>query len=327
MKTTDFATLVNKFLTEYLTSTRNVSTNTIFSYRDTIVLLITFISENHAIRPEKLEIGQLSPEIIREFLEWLEQNRKCSIHSFFRYAGAIQPEYLFQTQQILSIPVKKASQKVVKYLDTSQVKELLAKPNTTTQKGRRDLALLCLMYDSGCRVQELADVKVRDVRMTTPPQITLIGKGQKTRTVPIMVETVEIIKIYINENGLSAQGKLDTPLFFNCKGDKLTRQGISYILQKYTTAIGFENVTPHVVRHSKAMHLTEADINPVYIRDFLGHTDLKVTQIYSKTSVEMKRKAFEKLNLKISLIPRDNTKSKDWKDDKNLLDWLNSLGH
>jgi site-specific recombinase XerD len=130
MKTTDFATLVNKFLTEYLTSTRNVSTNTILSYRDTIVLLLTFISENHAIKPEKLEIEQLSPEIIREFLEWLEQNRKCSIstrnqrlaaiHSFFRYAGSIQPEYLFQTQQILSIPVKKASRKVVKYLDKSQ---------------------------------------------------------------------------------------------------------------------------------------------------------------------------------------------------------------
>jgi site-specific recombinase XerD len=183
------------------------------------------------------------------------------------------------------------------------------------------------MYDSGCRVQELADAKVRDIRMTTPPQITLTGKGQKTRTVPIMIETVNIIKNYINENGLSAQGKLDTPLFFNCKGDKLTRQGISYILQKYTTDIGFETVTPHVFRHSKAMHLTEADINPAYIRDFLGHTDLKITQIYSKTSVEMKRKAFEKLDLNNTIIPRGNTKSKDWKDDKNLLDWLNSLGH
>jgi site-specific recombinase XerD len=308
------------------------------SYRDTIVLLIIFISEKHGIRPELLEIAQLSPEIIREFLEWLEQNRKCSIstrnqrlaaiHSFFRYAGGIQPKYLFQTQQILSIPVKKTSQKVVKYLDKSQVKELLAEPDNTTQKGRRDLALLCLMYDSGCRVQELVDVKVRDIRMTTPPQITLTGKGQKTRTVPIMVETAGIIKNYISENGLSSQGKLDTPLFFNCKGDKLTRQGITYILQKYTntTGIGFENVTPHMLRHSKAMHLTEADINPVYIRDFLGHTDLKVTQIYSKTSVEMKRKAIEKLTLDNSLIPKDSTESKDWKDDKNLIDWLNSLG-
>jgi integrase/recombinase XerD len=333
---TDFATLVNKFLTEYLTSTRNVSINTILSYRDTMVLLIIFISENYEIRPEKLEIRQLSPEIIKKFLEWLEQNRKCStstrnqrlvaIHSFFRYVGSIQPECLFQTQQILSIPVKKTIQKVVKYLDTLQVKELLARPDTNTQKGRRDLALLCLMYDSGCRVQELADVKVRDVRITTPPQVTLIGKGQKTRTIPIMIETVEIIKNYINEHELSSQGMLDTPLFFNCKGTKLTRQGISYILQKYTNDIGLRNITPHILRHSKAMHLTEVDINPAYIRDFLGHTDLKVTQIYSKTSVEMKRKAFEKLNSKNPLIPKNNIKSKDWKGDKDLLEWLNSLG-
>lgn len=337
MKMTDFASLVSKFLTEYLSSIRNVSTNTVLSYRDTIVLLLTFVSEKHAIRHERLEISHLSVDIIREFLEWLEQERKCSIstrnqrlaaiHSFFRYAGGIQPEYLFHAQQILSIPVKKTSQKIVKYLVASQVKELLAEPDNTTRKGRRDLALLCLMYDSGCRVQELADVKVRDIRMTTPPQITLIGKGRKTRTVPIMVETVGIIRNYIKENGLSVQGKQDTPLFFNCKGEKLTRQGITYILQKYTTEIGFENVTPHVVRHSKAMHLTEADINPVYIRDFLGHTDLKVTQIYSKTSVEMKRKALEKLTSDNSPIPNDVTGLKDWNDDKNLIEWLNSIGH
>lgn len=337
MKTTDFALLINKFLTEYLASTRNVSSNTILSYRDTIVLLITFVSEKHAIKPERLKIEHLSPEMVREFLQWLEQDRKCSIstrnqrlaaiHSFFRYAGGIQPEYLFHVQQMLAIPVKKTSQKVVKYLETPQVKELLAKPDNTTEKGRRDQTLLCLMYDSGCRVQELADVKVRDVRMTIPPQITLIGKGQKTRTVPLMTETAGIIKNYINENGLSAPGKQDTPLFFNCKGDKLTRQGITYILQKYTTDIGLADITPHVVRHSKAMHLTEADVNPVYIRDFLGHTDLKVTQIYSKTSVEMKRKALEKLNTYESLIPKDDTKSKDWTDDKDLISWLNSLGH
>jgi len=337
MKTTDFALLVNKFLTEYLGSIRNVSFNTILSYRDTVVLLIAFLSEKHSIRPERLSLATLSPEIICEFLEWLERERKCSIstrnqrlaaiHSFFRYVGSTQPEYLFQTQQILAIPIKKTSQTVVKYLDTPQVKELLAEPDDTTKKGRRDQALLCLLYDSGCRVQELADAKARDVRMTTPPQITLTGKGRKIRTVPLMTETADIIKNYINENGLGPPEKQDTALFFNCKGDKLSRQGITYILQKYTKGIGLEDTTPHSLRHSKAMHLTEADINPVFIRDFLGHTDLKVTQIYSKTSVEMKRKALAKLNGNPSLIPKSDTKSKDWTDDKDLISWLNSLGH
>ncbi len=337
MKTTEFALLITKFLTEYLVSIRNVSPNTILSYRDTVVLLLRFLSEKHSIRPERLSLVELSPEIIREFLEWLEIDRKSSIstrnqrlaaiHSFFRYVGSTQPEFLFTTQQILAIPFKKTSQTAVRYLDTPQIKELLAEPDETTKKGRRDQALLCLLYDSGCRVQELADVKVRDIRMTTPPQITLTGKGRKVRNIPLMTETTDIIKNYINENGLSSSGKKDTPLFFNCKGDKLSRQGITYILQKYTKGIGLEDTTPHVLRHSKAMHLTEADINPVYIRDFLGHTDLKVTQIYSKTSVEMKRRALEKLSGKQSPIPKNDMKSKDWTDDKDLINWLNSLGH
>lgn len=190
------------------------------------------------------------------------------------------------------------------------------------------MALLCLLYDSGCRVQELADIKVRDVRFTVPPQVTLTGKGRKTRIVPLMKETVAILKNYITCYGLDAPGTADMPLFFNHREEKLTRQGITYIVQKYAEDAGIEKITPHILRHSKAMHLTEADINPVYIRDFLGHTDLKVTQIYSKTSVAMKRKAIEKLAGQKTPLPEAEpvTKTKDWTDDKDLLGWLNSLG-
>jgi len=336
-RTTDFALLVSRFLTEHLTSIRNVSENTILSYRDAIVLLITFMSKMHGVNQESLEIKDLGEPVIEEFLEWLECERGCSIstrnqrlaaiHSLFRYIGSQQPEYLFQTQQILSISVKKKSQKIVRYLDAQQVKTLLAAPDASTQKGRRDQALVCLMYDSGCRIQELADAKVKDVRFTTPPQITLTGKGRKTRTVPLMRETASILENYIAENGLDKQGKTDTPLFCNCRGEKLTRQGITYLLKKYSGEVGLENVTSHTIRHSKAMHLTDADFTPVYIRDFLGHADLKTTQIYSKASVEMKRKAIEKLSTKKSSIPINDNISKDWSKDRNLLNWLNSLGH
>ena len=158
---------------------------------------------------------------------------------------------------------------------------------------------------------------------------------RRRRRIPGEVEKKDYLSVFVvGDLVCMAEQKMPSPksksnyaIFFNCKGDKLTRQGITYILQKYTTIIGLENVTPHLIRHSKAMHLTEADINPVYIRDFLGHTDLKVTQIYSKTSVEMKRKALEKLTVDNSPIPKNNKKSKDWNDDKNLIDWLNSLGH
>jgi site-specific recombinase XerD len=293
------------------------------------------MSQRHGIKQERLEIKDLSEPIVKGFLEWLEQERECSIstrnqrlaaiHSLFRYIGSQQPEYLFHAQQILNVPVKKTSQKIVKYLEVQQVKNLLANPDASTHRGRRDQALLCLMYDSGCRVQELANINVKNVRLTAPPQVTLTGKGRKARTVPLMRETATILENYINENGLNKPGKIDTPLFYNYRNEKLTRQGITYILKKHAAEVEMPDTTPHTMRHSKAMHLTEADINPIFIRDFLGHVDLKVTQIYSKTSVEMKRKAIEKLNMKDSPLPiNDNVK--DWSADKDLMRWLTSLG-
>lgn len=338
MKTTDFALLVNKFIMEYLASARNMSPNTILSYRDSIVLLITFMFNVHGIRPEDITIADISVKRVEEFLNWLEAERLSSIatrnirlaaiHSLFRYLCSQKPEFIFHSQQIMSIPVKKTPHPGMRYLDAVQTEKLLAAPDAMVPKGKRDMALLCLLYDSGCRVQELADIRVKDIRFTIPAQVTLTGKGRKTRVVPLMKETMAILRDYIACYGLDTPGKADMPLFFNHRKEKLTRQGITYIVQKYAEEAGIEKITPHILRHSKAMHLTEADINPVYIRDFLGHTDLKVTQIYSKTSVEMKRKAIEKLAAQKTPLPEAGpiTKTKDWTDDKDLLNWLNSLG-
>lgn len=334
MKKNDFAQYITDYFTQYLAGTRNLSTNTIASYRDAFIILLKFMNNTYSIKPEKLGILDFSPDRIKEFLNYLEaelgnsistrNQRLIAIHSFFRYIGTQNPEYMFLSQQILSIPEKKKEQKLVRHFETSQVKELLASPDTHTSRGRRDQALLCLLYDSGCRVQELADIKVCDIRLTVPAQVTVTGKGRKTRAVPLTSETKEIIASYIKENHLEQAAKQDTPLFYNCHGDKLTRQGITYILKKYTEPIGLADASPHILRHSKAMHMTEADINPIYIRDFLGHTDLKVTQIYSKTSVEMKRRALDKLK-GTDVIPKET--KKDWRNDKKLMDWLNSLGH
>lgn len=339
MKTTDFAMLVNKFIMEYLVAARNLSPNTVLSYRDSIVLLITFMSNVHRKRPEALEIADITAERVDEFLGWLESERKNSpstrnirlaaIHSLFRYLGSQRPEHIFHSQQILSIPVKKTAQTEVNYLDTAETEKLLAAPDATTAKGKRDLALLCLLYDSGCRVQELADVRMRDIRFTVPPQVTLTGKGRKIRTVPLMKETAAILRDCIACYRLDIPSRVDMPLFFNHQEEKLTRQGITYILQKYVENAGIGKITPHILRHSKAVHLTDADINPVYIRDFLGHTDLKVTQIYSKASVKMKRDAIEKLAGQKTPLPETGplAKTKNWADDKDLMSWLNSLGH
>ena len=200
------------------------------------------------------------------------------------------------------------------------MKQLLAIPDVSTKKGRRDQALLSLLYDSGARVQELADLKVGDIRLNTPAQVKLTGKGRKTRSVPLMDKTVLLITNYLKEQKLDAPIYTEHPLFYNSQRKKLTRQGIAYILKRYANMCGIEEISPHVLRHTKAMHLTEANINPIFIRDFLGHTDLKVTGIYSKTSIKMKREALEKINKKDQILPE--AENKEWTDDIELMDWL-----
>ena len=156
-------------------------------------------------------------------------------------------------------------------------------------------------------------------------KVKLTGKGRKTRSVPLMDRTVVLLKNYLSEQRLDTPSSFEHPLFFNSQGKKLSRQGIAYILKKYANECGIDKISPHGMRHTKAMHLTEADVNPIFIRDFLGHTDLKVTEIYSKTSIKMKKAALDKMKSGKDIIPEKPLK--DWTEDKSLLDWLNGLKH
>jgi site-specific recombinase XerD len=331
MRPTDFSYYLSDFLTAYLSGQRNLSTNTIKSYRDTFVFLLDYIKEKRQISPEKVSIAQIDKLMIEGFLIWLECSRNNSIatrnqrlaaiHAFFRYLQSQKPEYMFHSQKILSIPIKKAPQKVINYLSEERIKQLLAEPDISSVAGRRDQTLLSTLYDTGARVQELVDLKVRDVRLESPAIMCITGKGRKTRHVPIMSKTAKLLSAYLNEQKLTTPDKLDHPLFFNSRGTKLTRQGITYIIQKYSDSCNFGQISAHRLRHAKAMHLTQADINPIYIRDFLGHADLKTTEIYSKTNTEMKRKALEKMNN--TIVP--NT-VEDWNNNEGLLEWLNNLG-
>ncbi len=315
---------------------KKVSKNTICSYRDTFKILIKYYQEIKNIPVERLTIDALSSEQLLDFLEWLEVNRKCSIstrnqrlaaiHSFFRYVQAEEPAGIFNFQKIVAIPIKRANKKVVDYLTVDSIKLLLEQPDKHTLKGRRDLTLISLLYDSGARVQELINLKVCDVILQTPAVITLIGKGNKTRRVPIMKNTASMLQNYFVENQLDKSWKNQNPLFTNNQHHKLTKEGIAYILTKYIkSAEKISNIIPskvtvHMLRHSKAMHLLQAGVNLIYIRDFLGHVDLKTTEIYAKADTEMKRKAIE--NVYPDLI--DSTLP-DWSKDQALLSWLSEL--
>ena len=333
MKTTDFPSMLSDFLLKELPNIRNQSSNTIISYRDTYVRLLIYCRDVLSIKPERISVTDLTAERLVDYLNWLEQDcnnsintrnqRLAAIHSLFRYIQMQSPEYLFQCQQILGIPYKKAEKHPVGYLSEDETKALLSTPDTSTRKGRRDQALLTLLYDSGARVQELVDLRVGDLRLNTPAQVKLTGKGRKTRCVPLMDKTVALLRQYLLENNIDTPVSFEHPLFFNSQRKKLTRQGIAYILCKYADLCNIQQVSPHKLRHTKAMHLTEADVNPIFIRDFLGHTDLKVTEIYSKTSIKMKKAALDKMNSGKTVIP--DKPVKDWTNDNSLLDWLNGL--
>lgn len=171
MKTTDFAKALTGFLSVELPSSRNVSPNTVLSYRDTFKQLIVFMDGEKGIKPENLKIKDIGAETVCAFLDDLETSkngsiqtrnqRLAAIHSFFRYLQKTEPAFIFQCQQVLSVPFKKAAKKAMRFLNEDETARLLAAPGQDTKKGRRDTALLCLLYDSAARVQELADLKSR----------------------------------------------------------------------------------------------------------------------------------------------------------------------
>jgi site-specific recombinase XerD len=336
MKPTDFATHLTEFLSIYLPRQKNASKNTIASYRDTFKLLLRFCLEQKDIPAEKLNMSMLTHIIITDFLEWLEEERKCciatrnqrlaAIHSFFRYAQYEEPSGILHFQKIIALPIKKAPRPSVPHLTPETMKLLLSQPDKMTVKGRRDITLLSVLYDSGCRVQELINLRIRDVVLGNPAVLILTGKGNKVRRVPLMKNTLALLQRYLQEHSLEKDWKKDYPLFINKQRNKLTKEGISYIISQYVgtarrmSASMPKRVTPHMFRHSKAMHLLQAGVNLIYIRDFLGHQDIRTTEIYAKCDSELKRRAIANAypNIVDSNLP-------DWNNDATLLDWLSNL--
>ena len=186
--------------------------------------------------------------------------------------------------------------------------------------------MLSVLYDTGARSQELVDISVGDVRLDAPAQVRLMGKGRKIRAVPLMDATVQLLRDHIRENGLDRPEYADQPLFQNRHGERYTRSGLRYVLEHYVKALRrdhpefTQSVSPHSLRHTKGMHLLQSGISLEIIRDFLGHVDVKTTQIYARTNLEMKRRALVKVasNMPLPSMP-------SWQQNKSLLEWLRSL--
>jgi len=340
METTDFAKHLTNFLTKYLAGERNASPHTICSYRDTFVQLIFFMKSVKKVGAQHLKLDSLSKETILDFLDWIQQERKCgnatrnyrlaAIHSFFTYLQYECPEQIYQWQRVLSIKVRKHQKKNINYLTLEGIKLIFAQTNATQPSGRRNLAMLALMYNSGARVQELIDLTPSSVRLEAPYILKLLGKGRKERIVPLQNEQVALIRTYMQENKMLETHNNQHPLFFNCWRRKLTRSGVNYILKTYADMA--RNINPnliperiscHVLRHSKAMHLLQAGVNLIYLRDILGHVSIQTTDIYARADSKQKREALEKAY--VDLLP-EKEKERQWEKDATLLQWLQGLG-
>lgn len=337
MKPTNFSKGLTDFLTKYLPGDRAISHNTISSYKFTFVLFLTFMEEERKLKPDKLQLKYITKDCIVDFLNWLQTTRKSSdasrnvrlagVHSFFRFLQYEFPEYLNQCQQILSIKFKKTEKTTIDYLTIEGIRLLLRQPDIKSKKGQRDLAMLALMYDSGARVSEIVNLTPSMIRLNEPYTVKLIGKGNKARIIPLMEQEIVHLKRYMANNKLLEPENNLHPLFFNSRKEKLTRAGVNYVLQGYANTARKKNptlipirVSPHVIRHSKALHLLQAGVHLVYIRDILGHESVVTTEIYARVDSKQKREAIEKAYTDVvkKEMPR-------WQEDKNLLNWLRNF--
>lgn len=331
MRKEGFGYFLTKYFAEHLPVQIGASHNTVQSYRDAFVQMLEFFKLRYRIDPDKLSYSDFTPERIEAFLSYLEEERGISIstrnqrlaaiHSFFRYIQYRDPAGFEQCAKVLSIPFKKAPVKPMNYMSIEEVEFLFSIPDQSDDSQLRDLAILVLLYETGARVQELIDLTPASLRFSSTCIAELHGKGNKTRLVPVNADAAGIVRNYIY---CYKRANVNEPLFVNRKGEKLTRAGIQYIIDKYVSTAKKERpdlfrnkISNHCFRHSKAMHLLEAGVNLIYIRDLLGHTSVVTTEIYAKTNPKIKEEQLKKHSASIETKGHYSQKDKE-----DLINWL-----
>ena len=297
------------------------------------------MEEEKRISADKVKISDLNYSSVSYFLGWLQDKRgngistrnqrQAAINSFIKYLMYEFPEYLNEYQRILMIPVKKAPQKEISYLKTDGVKLFLDQVNTRTTNGLRDYVMITLLYTTGIRVSELINIRVKDVSLHEPYTLLVHGKGQKSRYVPLIKNIIPILQKYLIQMGYDKDSMLNEWLYKNHMKEQFTRQGINYIVKKYTIksrkidqTLVPADFSPHKIRHSTAMGLVDSGVDIIYIRDLLGHVSVKTTEIYAKADVAKKRKAIEAASKDI--VPEEKSQ---WDNNTTLKDWLKNFNH
>lgn len=337
---TDLGRNLVRFFEDFLPAQRGLSPHTIRSYRDALVLLLQFVARDAQRGIEQLTIRDLSAERVTQFLRFLETDRKNgiatrnarlgSIHVFARFLATHHPEQLGSLQRVIGIPFKHGARDApIEYLERPEMDAFLKAIDRSTVLGRRDYALFALMFNTGARVQEVLDLRRRDVRFDAPCQVRLTGKGHKVRLCPLWPATARLLSGLISETRRSDADPANTLIFANARGAGLTRYGVRYLLRRYV-AIGARTVPtlrgkrlhPHSIRHSTAIALLKAGVDFATISQWLGHAGLNTTMRYARADLDLKRQALSQVFPDALAPPRGGRLLLDGAD---LVGWLRRM--
>jgi len=325
---------ITKYFKEYLPNTKGGSYNTILSYRDTLSIFIEYLKIKKKFNINNLDMESIDYLVIEEFLDYLEKEknnsirtrnqRLAAIHSFYTYIQKRELSYYELCANILNIQFKKFPKKSISYFSLEEIEILLKSPNTEKKYGFRDYVLLMYIYETASRGQEVCDLTLQQLILTTNSSSVIIhGKGNKERIVPISQNLADLLRKYIDIFKIQNEDYV----FKNANNSKLTRKGIEYILSKYIKLEREKHpdkfkqkYSNHSIRHSRAMHLLEAGINLIYIRDILGHESVTTTEIYAKANPVIKEQQIIKHS---KSIDAENKFTETEKQD--LLDFLKQL--
>ena len=326
--------IVRDYFTDHLPHLRGTSPHPLHRYRDSLGLLLRFLSARGQRPVAELDLTDLDPPGILAFLSYLEQERHngvatrnvrlSALHALCRFVASRSPEHLDLAQRVLGIPFKHAPERAIDYLEREEIDSILKAIDRTTPRGRRDYALLATMFNTGARVQEVADLRASDLQLTKPFQVRLFGKGRKERYCPLWPQTAAILRAFLKERNLD--GRSEAWVFLNHRNQPLTRFGIRYILARRLDRacqdlpnLRKKRLHPHSMRHSTAVGLLKSGVDLPTISQYLGHASLNTTNRYAKVDLEMKRRAIARVK------PVPTQSHTPWSRDPTILDLLESL--
>jgi len=333
---------VRVFFGNYLPGIKNSSFQTVKSYKECFRIFLPFAAGFLNIKINRIEIEDLSINLILTFLEHLEQERQNSIitrnqrlaclKSLAKMMRLMYPDYKETAERILNIPQKRAVKSFFGFLTHDEIKAVFDSVNPEKKDGFRDYAVLRLMYDSGARADEIGGLEIDSIDCKANT-LSILGKGRRYRLIQIWPKTVQIIQQYVKEHRIKPMPLFSKYLFINQRREKLTRQGIYKICKKYLTAVLPENrlkqVHPaHCFRHTCAVHMLMDKTPLSHIKNHLGHENINSTMIYLKLDLSRKRevqKGFIEHTRNALLNDPMIDELIDWKNKDEVLKWLDQL--